>query len=520
MSRWPLAALLLAGLMALAVQPAAANEDDYQALQAARQRVEAVDESLRTAQERLDALLDESREISEQIEGLQSESVVAAVEIRQHEHDLQLLENELARWELQEATERRAFEQENETLAGLLGVLARLARLPAEPLILGDGDPNDQVRTALAARSVITEVEARTVELRNRLDRLTRVRAQLQQRSADTERARRTLDARITALNGIIETRRAMLRTAGARSDEAQKRVEDLGAEAEIVAQFLRTLETEVVRRAAIAGLDPPIASLPTVAALPAIGRPPIDPEQAAAIAALERARPPPTGSFPDMQAVAGPTLSDMVKQFAPEEPARSPLARILALAIPQQPEETGGTPEDVGVAALAPPPEPAEVPTQEGGTPLPAERPRVEQTPPSTAALDILTPVSGDIALGFGDQDAFGQVHKGLTIKATPDLPVLSPLEGTVRFAGPFQEYGRLLIVEHGDGYHSLIAGLGRIDVTAGQQVLTGEPIGATPAPQTAGTSTVDIYFEFRQDGVPINPIRGLTMARQRGEG
>lgn len=38
------------------------------------------------------------------------------------------------------------------------------------------------------------------------------------------------------------------------------------------------------------------------------------------------------------------------------------------------------------------------------------------------------------------------------------------------------------MIIVEHGDGYLSLLAGLGSIDCELGQLLLAGEPIGQMP--------------------------------------
>ena len=48
--------------------------------------------------------------------------------------------------------------------------------------------------------------------------------------------------------------------------------------------------------------------------------------------------------------------------------------------------------------------------------------------------------------------------------------------------FAGPFRGYGQILIIEHGDGYHSLLAGLDRIDGAVGQWLVAGEPVGVMP--------------------------------------
>jgi septal ring factor EnvC (AmiA/AmiB activator) len=83
--------------------------------------------------------------------------------------------------------------------------------------------------------------------------------------------------------------------------------------------------------------------------------------------------------------------------------------------------------------------------------------------------------------------------------------------------FAGPFRGYGLILIVEHPNGYHSLIAGLGRIDTKVGQRVLAGEPLGVMGTPPDGNP---DLYFELRRNGQPINPQRGLPASDGKGQG
>ena len=113
-----------------------------------------------------------------------------------------------------------------------------------------------------------------------------------------------------------------------------------------------------------------------------------------------------------------------------------------------------------------------------------------------------IPQPVSGSVRTGFGEKDDLGALAKGVTFSTRAGATVVTPMAGTVRFAGPFQKYRRILIIEHRGGYHTLIAGLGRIDTVVGARLSAGEPVGnsenATPAL---------VYFELRHNGKPINP-------------
>ena len=124
--------------------------------------------------------------------------------------------------------------------------------------------------------------------------------------------------------------------------------------------------------------------------------------------------------------------------------------------------------------------------------------------------------PVAGTLAAKFGEAadptDSAGLRTKGITIKAAAGAQVIAPFDGLVAFAGPFRGYGQLLIIEHSEGYHTLLAGLGRIDGTVGQRVLAGEPVGVMDGDATERASVPSLYLELRRDGQPINPLPWLA--------
>ena len=122
------------------------------------------------------------------------------------------------------------------------------------------------------------------------------------------------------------------------------------------------------------------------------------------------------------------------------------------------------------------------------------------------------ILPVSGSVRTRFGQKDDMGSKSHGITFNARPGATVVTPLGGIVRFAGKFQKYKQILIVEHPGGYHSLIAGLGSIDTVVGAKLAAGEPVG------TAASSSNDprIYYELRKNGNPVNP-RKLLVAQQK---
>ena len=122
--------------------------------------------------------------------------------------------------------------------------------------------------------------------------------------------------------------------------------------------------------------------------------------------------------------------------------------------------------------------------------------------------------PAAGRLVGLYGQAMDTGMTRKGILIRTRRAAQVVAPHDGRVMFAGPFRGYGRLLIIEHGEGYHSLLAGLGRIDAILGQSVLTGEPVGLMGS---ASGDAPELYVELRRAGQPINPLPWL--AAQKGK-
>jgi septal ring factor EnvC (AmiA/AmiB activator) len=121
--------------------------------------------------------------------------------------------------------------------------------------------------------------------------------------------------------------------------------------------------------------------------------------------------------------------------------------------------------------------------------------------------------PVNGVKMREFGDPDGHGGAEKGLLLATRSRAQVTAPCDGWVVYAGTFRSYGQLLILNAGDGYHVLLAGMERISVDIGQFVLTGEPVAVmgsgsqVAAVLATGSSQPVLYVEFRKDGTPVDP-------------
>ncbi len=122
--------------------------------------------------------------------------------------------------------------------------------------------------------------------------------------------------------------------------------------------------------------------------------------------------------------------------------------------------------------------------------------------------------PVQGAQLASFGQNDGAGDKTRGISLEARENARVISPADAWVVYAGPFRSYGQLLIMNAGQGYHIVVAGMETINVQPGQFVLVGEPIGIMGAQRIASTGLVDVnttkpilYVEFRKDGNSIDP-------------
>jgi septal ring factor EnvC (AmiA/AmiB activator) len=120
--------------------------------------------------------------------------------------------------------------------------------------------------------------------------------------------------------------------------------------------------------------------------------------------------------------------------------------------------------------------------------------------------------PVAGPVVREFGAARD-GIVETGITIAAAPGARVLAPWDGKVVYAGPFRSLGLLLILECGDAYHVVLAGMERLDVAVGNTVRMGDPVGTMAAhdarlhgPRPA------LGLELRRAGRPIDPEPWLS--------
>jgi septal ring factor EnvC (AmiA/AmiB activator) len=109
--------------------------------------------------------------------------------------------------------------------------------------------------------------------------------------------------------------------------------------------------------------------------------------------------------------------------------------------------------------------------------------------------------PVAGRLVMGLGEVSDNGVRARGLTFAVAPAARIVAPAAGRVVFAGPFRSFGRVAILDHGDGWTTLIAGLGALAVRTDDEVGAGAAIG-----RAAGGEDPRVTVELRRRGRPVD--------------
>ena len=139
----------------------------------------------------------------------------------------------------------------------------------------------------------------------------------------------------------------------------------------------------------------------------------------------------------------------------------------------------------------------------------------RTEPAVPFPMARGYLAqPSNGVTVVQFGSGDGFGGISQGQSIVTRAEAQVVAPADGWVLYKGPYLNYGQIIILNTGQGYTALLAGLETISVDIGQFVLMGEPLGqmgsrtiGRTVTTNAGNAQPTLYIELRQNNEPLDP-------------
>ena len=141
------------------------------------------------------------------------------------------------------------------------------------------------------------------------------------------------------------------------------------------------------------------------------------------------------------------------------------------------------------------------------GPLPRPARPDKAGAAPPERDAMasgppPYRLPVVGQLVTGLGEVNDSGVRARGLTLAVQPSAQAIAPTAGRVAFAGPYRDYGQILIIDHGGGWTTLITGLHRLSVRVGDDVRQGDPVGVTDNRRS------DIIVELRRNGRPVDIV------------
>ncbi|MEZ5752531.1 MAG: peptidoglycan DD-metalloendopeptidase family protein [Paracoccaceae bacterium] len=132
--------------------------------------------------------------------------------------------------------------------------------------------------------------------------------------------------------------------------------------------------------------------------------------------------------------------------------------------------------------------------------------------------------PVVGQILHRAGETDAAGIARPGWVIATEPGSLVSAPWFGTVRYRGPLLDYGNVVLIEPGEGWLIVVAGLGTVYPRIGEVVGQGSALGLMPGADSAGDEFVrtdpvaglseTLYLEIRENGQPIDPAEWFVLS------
>jgi len=147
----------------------------------------------------------------------------------------------------------------------------------------------------------------------------------------------------------------------------------------------------------------------------------------------------------------------------------------------------------------------------------LPGPLPRPPRPGESASPIDPVSwphdappyrlPVAGGLVTGFGELSDAGVRSRGLTLAPAAGAAIVAPAAGRIAFAGRFRDYGNIVIIDHGGGWTSLIAGLAANELRVGDRVAQDDVIGHAAS---GDAPRVTVELRRRDRAVDMTPLIG----------
>ncbi len=462
-------ALYITLVLVLAAQswpgPAAANADRRQDVQ---RDIKATQKSIADGQYRQRALASQARAIRDQVDGLRIRAAVAAHQAQQQEAALNKIEARLVLLRRQDADHRRRLGLTRDSMARSITALARLERQPAAALMASPGTMLDAARGGRLLAAAVPALHRDAAAVGALLMAAGEARDRLGQEQQRRQATAATLNGRRKELQALLRERAGFekqLRQAGRAEG---KRLAMLAGRARDLEGLMQRLDLAARRRA----------------------------EQQNRRTAEDPAR-----------LNAGPNEAPAVRR---DEGRRQRLAAGIARALASEQRGRGND----GKARSTP--------NGKAGRPAPPAGPATKRLAMAPGPLpfskirgQLRLPARGKRVGRYGESTGFGPRAQGITLRTRQGAQVVAPYDGRVVFAGTFRDYGLILIISHGEGYHTLLAGLSQLQAVVGQSLLTGEPVG-----HMGGDGKRSLYIELRRKGTAINPNPWWSNSHERASG
>ena len=188
-----------------------------------------------------------------------------------------------------------------------------------------------------------------------------------------------------------------------------------------------------------------------------------------------------------------------------------SPYREQFEPPIVQNPvEDPPEAPADVVTETPEPPAQPVvEVPV----TPPPIEEPAMPVVAPVVNITSVRKPVEGAVVMAYGfiEWKTYGDFrwHDGVGLASTQGTPVVAAYAGRVlQIVSNDPLWGRVVILDHGSGWHTKYANLSAVSLSVGQTVAEGQQIGQVgPNPPCKASDSPQLHFELLKDGESVDP-------------
>jgi septal ring factor EnvC (AmiA/AmiB activator) len=520
------AALTLAIAFSFAqVSPLAAEDAGAADPQAVERALELKRKQLNENAAKEQTIQSEVVELDAERERLNARLVETAGLIQRSEAQMTSIEGRLSELEEQEKVVRGSLEQRHGQIAALLTALQRMGRNPPPVLVTRREDALKMVRSAMLLAAAFPDLRDQAVSLATRLDDLQRVMTSIRTEGTRLEAETDRLNDARSRLASLMEAKKLTLADRQSELASVRTATADISQNVTDLSDLIGRLDKTVTEKTGLGAYNEEIKTERKNGELP---------EQTASAA---------PGSGPQTIMPPSDTAAETTAQADPKAaPVSAPATETTLVPGPAAPQAVPET----EVAVLTPPvasPAPAAAAVTAAGSGASSKQAFVELAPSgpglipgspgrikpaipfATARGKLPLPAQGRRALAFGERTQFGGLSKGIVIETRFSAQVTSPCDGWVVYAGEFRSYGQLLIINAGDGYHVLLAGLSQIDVQPGQFVLAAEPVGTMNggqknSPSSAHVSGPVLYVELRRDGRPIDPDPWWASGQQKVQG